>query len=326
MKFTTCRKVVFNFAMCLMLGALLSACSVLDFIGLTSDKTKANHDLFAGVLDNGNFVVSQDGESWQLVSYLAESNTVWNQVMSFNRQLIAMGMNGEVGDSTDGINWRPVLNKDHRIWLYDMEYNNKQYVAVGMGGMIVATPDLKRWTIRQSPTKNWLNNIAYANGSFVAVGANGTIVRSIDKKARKWLLESSPTSEWLSDVEFLNESFFAVGANGTIIYSANGDGWQMIPPLTKHWLYSITSGNGYYLAVGEYATILRSSDGVTWKLLKTNLSNKYVLRSVIYADNKFWIGGSKGLIASSIDGESWTTHETNTARNIDSITHLDINK
>jgi hypothetical protein len=49
---------------------------------------------------------------------------------------------------------------------------------VGLGGVILTSPDGVNWTRQTPPTGNSLNGVTYGNGTFVAVGDCGTILTS----------------------------------------------------------------------------------------------------------------------------------------------------
>jgi photosystem II stability/assembly factor-like uncharacterized protein len=57
-------------------------------------------------------------------------------------------------------------------------YGNGTFVAVGRNGTILTSRDGVNWTRRTSPTRDWLNSVTYGNGRFVAVGDYGTILTS----------------------------------------------------------------------------------------------------------------------------------------------------
>ena len=63
--------------------------------------------------------------------------------------------------------------------LIDITYGNSLFVAVGISGIILTSPDGITWTSRTSNTSNNLYGITYGNGLFVAVGGNGTGSSSI---------------------------------------------------------------------------------------------------------------------------------------------------
>ena len=66
-----------------------------------------------------------------------------NAVTVANGQLLAVGMNGAVSYSTNAMNWSDVYSQDHRVWLYDAIFANSRYVAVGVGGLIVSSANLR---------------------------------------------------------------------------------------------------------------------------------------------------------------------------------------
>jgi hypothetical protein len=70
-------------------------------------------------------------------------------------------------------------------WLEGVTYGNGLFVAVGKNGTILTSPDGVNWTERTSPAKAGLNGVTYGNGLFVAVGRDvgsysdyGTILTS----------------------------------------------------------------------------------------------------------------------------------------------------
>ncbi|MGC8967977.1 MAG: hypothetical protein ACP5JV_06590 [Thermus sp.] len=62
--------------------------------------------------------------------------------------------------------------------LYGVAYGNGTFVAVGWDGTILTSPDGVNWTARTSGTSNNLNAVTYGNGTFVVVGLGGTILTS----------------------------------------------------------------------------------------------------------------------------------------------------
>lgn len=298
------------------LALLLSSCSWI--IAAPTNPSATSKYIVAE--DNGIFQISSDGNAWLKIKP-AESET-WNGLSISNDRVIAVGMSGAISDSNDGVNWSPVVIKDHRVWLYDMIYAKPQYIAVGMGGMVVSSENLKLWQRKTVPTKSWLNSISYGNQVLVASGASGTIISS-KNGGNIWSSESTSTTEWLSQVRFLNQQFIAVGSSGAILSSADGHTWQAHNSATKKWLYTVSYGNERYLAAGADSNVVSSKDGVNWRLLRTNLPKKATIRSMIFANQQFWVVGSNGLVASSSDGVIWQLHSINTSHGLNSIIYFD---
>jgi hypothetical protein len=62
--------------------------------------------------------------------------------------------------------------------LNGVTYGNGLFVAVGRNGIILTSPDGVSWTRQTPPTSNWLYGVTYGNGTFVAVGQSGAILTS----------------------------------------------------------------------------------------------------------------------------------------------------
>jgi hypothetical protein len=89
--------------------------------------------------------------------------------------LTACGGGG--GGGGPGTTWTLRTSRTN-IDLWAVTYGNGTFVAVGNNGVILTSPDGVNWTRRTSPTSYWLNSVAYGNGMFVAVGNYGTILTS----------------------------------------------------------------------------------------------------------------------------------------------------
>lgn len=300
----------------IILALLLSSCSWMS----KAPTTPAATDKYVVAEDNGFFQISTDGDSW--VAIKPAESEIWNSLSLSNNKIIAVGMSGAISDSSDGVNWNPVLIKDHRVWLYDITYAKAQYIAVGMGGMVVGSPTLKNWQRKTVPTRAWLSSVSYGKQTLVASGAGGVILASRDD-GNTWVAESSPTEEWLSSVRFLNQRFIAVGSSGTVLSSVDGHSWESHVSATKKWLYTVSYGNDKYLAAGANASVVSSRDGLNWHVLRTNLPPTTTIHSMIFANQKFWIVGSHGLIANSSDGVDWRINQISTSHGLNAIVYLD---
>ena len=93
-----------------------------------------------------------------------------------NEKFIAVGKNGSLLTSTDGITWD---NKTSGIStdLKEISYGNGVYVAVGNDGTIISSTDTETWTSRDGASGN-LWAIDFGNGTFLTGGND--IYRSYD--------------------------------------------------------------------------------------------------------------------------------------------------
>jgi len=62
--------------------------------------------------------------------------------------------------------------------LYGIAYGNGTFVAVGLDGLILSSPDGITWTQKNSGVIGDLFGITFANNKFVTVGENGIILQS----------------------------------------------------------------------------------------------------------------------------------------------------
>ena len=160
----------------------------------------------------------------------------------FTGQFVALGSNGSVATSFDGLNWtaqHPVL-------------------AAGVTG---------------------LNGIAFGivqgNATYIAVGNGGQIYLSNDL-SQDWQRDTSAnTTADLTSIALLNQGFFVTGANGTLLQNkGDGNGWNAISTgvtstlrATAFMPNAFQPGSIRYVAVGDGGTILTSTDdlvGTSW--------------------------------------------------------------
>ena len=134
----------------------------------------------------------------------------------------------------DNWEWRNPLPTGGTLW--NIEFANGQFLAVGTAGEIMTTPDGVSWSYIVSGTNENLTSVTYRdepeNGLYVAVGEFGTIVTSPDSV--NWTVRDSGIDDALTGVTYGNGTFIAVGfvawtpAIGykeKILSSTNGIDW-----------------------------------------------------------------------------------------------------
>jgi len=158
------------------------------------------------------------------------------------------------GNAGVGGNWTPASSGTAQN-LYGVAFLNSQFVAVGAQGTVVTSPDGITWTVQTSAasaTTNALRAVAYGvvngTGTYVAVGDAGTVLSSTD--AVTWTAQSPPTPQNLNAIAFGPDAqFVAVGAAGTTVYGTTGTSWASNNVGTNQDLYAIAP-NAVYIAVG----------------------------------------------------------------------------
>jgi len=225
---------------------------------------------------------------------------------------------GKLPDPLDSWEWRNPLPTGGTIW--EIEFANNQFLAVGGAGEILTTSDGKSWSYSLSGTDETLNGVAFGNGLYVAVGDAGTIVTSPDSVT--WTERVSGTSERLFGVAYGNGVFITVGFGGVILSSTDGISWDQENSNTTERLADVVFAGNQFMVVGgtpnSSATILTSPDGETWTTRSTPVSQ--FLTEVTYSGSLFAAVGEAGTIITSVDGITWVAQASATFESLEGVT------
>ena len=191
-----------------------------------------------------------------------------NTALSATGTFAAVGQNGAIFTSPDGISWTgqspPVATNLNAVAGYAANQNNAttpglRWVAVGDGGKAVYSTDGINWSVATSTTTTQnLRSIIQVSGSFFAVGDGGTIVSSSD--GNTWSLATSGTTNRLNGISHAG-MYVAVGNSGTILTNS-GSVWVQQTSNTTSDLYQVAAiasvYGSVYVAVGNNGTIVTS--------------------------------------------------------------------
>ena len=292
----------------------------------TNKKIKYNGEMQKPIYIDTNFgqkkVVSED-----VVFKTNKVNESYLAVKYYNEKFYAVGKNGILKVSSDGINWDFIntrFNNDLNDIVYSSELN--LFVAVGNSGTILTSSDGIEWTKRTFVTGSYnIKGIVYSNelNLFVAVSSHTTLTSSF----AGCIATSSDGITWTKQAESVFENgrhmfaitysselnlFVAVGIAtnsnySNVMTSSDGITWTRDSTGTERNLLAVTYSSelNLFVATNEYGRICTSSDGATWTSINTSTNRQ--LRSVIYSSelNLFVIVGYNGTIITSSDGESW---------------------
>lgn len=182
-----------------------------------------------------------------------------------------------------------------------------RFVAVGLGGTILVSPDGVNWTGEPSGTSASRDGVAFG-GRFVAVGFNDTALVSevlVSADGTAWTEVVSPlfARVFLEAVAYGGGKFVAVGTNGSILTSADGIAWTSAASGTVAVLHAVAYGGGRFVAVGEGGVIFTSPDGDTWARESSGTSGS--LHGIAYGGGRFVAVGPNAAVTSA-DGVHWT--------------------
>lgn len=289
------------------------------------------------VYGNGIFVAAESGStygpvkiSWNGLWWLDMSESA-QDVTYGNGMFAAVGRDGSIVTSTDGMNWTSHVTRQTTLNLLDVEFGNNAFVAVGTnqfwltieGNYIVTSREGVNWAVIPVMS-NPLHRIAFLNGTFVALGMEGDLLTSLD--GVQWGKPALGATGWLEEAAYGNGVFVVVGWGDTVLTSLDGITWIVRYSGLHVNFNGVIFAEGMFVATGHipdssappcwfglcaptsYGTILTSFDGINWtqRYLDTNYSS---FSPVEYRNNEFvvvdWMDSTT---LTSPDGINWTTH------------------
>lgn len=288
---------------------------------------------FTGV-DYGNKSFVAVGKAGQIM-YMPENTTQWQSASSFQlnnynsvkflgTKFVAVGDNGMVSLSSDGVNWDNSNSLNVSYKLQDAAGNDSNIIAVGGNGLIYNISFKARVT---SPSVDNLNSIVYANDIYVVVGNNGTIIYSTDGGVL-WNKATSGVYSNLTTVKFLGGKFYTVGDSGVLLVSGDGIHWtqQVVNSGLKLVDIGYDQQNKNYILIGndgKYSRILVSNDLVKWNYYQ-GITTTYLFNRLACGLTKCNIVGNRGMnLVSSDGGENWKILKTNSTEY--TLSTIDVN-
>ena len=160
-------------------------------------------------------VVSADGTTWDPL-YPGIPEQYLNGVAYGNGKFVAVGGEGKVATSPNGITWTPG-NAGMSSSLNGVAFGQQLFVAVGDGGKIFTSPDGMNWIPRTSGSTAVLHRVAYGYEAFAAVGDDGVILVSYN--GFDWSPHDSGTSFDLFGTVAGKGTFIVGGNSGILLQS-----------------------------------------------------------------------------------------------------------
>lgn len=207
---------------------------------------------------------------WSPATTLPAGLTNLTSVIHDGASFIALGDNGSIIRSTDGLTWEAATAiAGPPATMNALTVGAGAYVAVGNSGEIYTntTADISAaWTLQTqtSGTTENLYGVSYLNGKFIAVGASGVLLTSTD--AIIWTRQTSNAgANTLRQVAYGAGTYVAVGNADVIVSSTDAITWELPhadPTIGAESFHAITFGpDAQFIAVGTVGTIIYSTTG-----------------------------------------------------------------
>ena len=241
------------------------------------------------------------------------------QITYLNGQFIALGGEGTVLTSPDGITWRQANGTDSHDPYQGISFGNGHYILswgylAGTGTFMLASSNSMDWSpYMANPPSNQSADqyipLLYTNGLFLGVGdatnqSGSAIFTSPD--GTNW---TQRASGHYGSMAYGKGVFVAV--SGIISVSTNGMDWFQLSLPTLPSLDSVAYGNGIFVAIfsSGSASFITSVDGTNWVNRASGLSTPFTRGShgVGFGNGKFVsLDYSGNNFRSSADGIHWS--------------------
>lgn len=255
--------------------------------------------LYVAVGNEGMLLTSPDGTAWTgRVS--GTSNNLRGATFFKNRFVVVGEEDesgATILTSTDATAW---IRSTAPGNLFGLAHNGERLVAVGDDGVVVTSLDGLTWTnvfnaTRPNPAGNRdLNAVTWGGGRFVAVGRDGRVI--VSSNGLDWA-SASFSSPNLHGVAYGNGLYVAVARAGGVAYSTNATNWESFRLDNADEFSDVGFGGGEFIAIGENGMMFTSTNGIHW--IPRITSCQYDLRAVLYAEGSFRIAGDNETILQS---------------------------
>ena len=148
-----------------------------------------------------------------------------NSIYYGNGKYVAVGIDGKMAYSTDGITWTAVADSTFgSSYIESICYGNRKFVAGGYKGKMAYSTDGVTWTAVANSIFNYddIYSTCYGNGKFVAGGRGGKMAYSTDGITWTKVDNSTFGSSYIESICYGNGKFVAGGYDGKMAYCQVG--------------------------------------------------------------------------------------------------------
>jgi hypothetical protein len=252
--------------------------------------------------DFHNIATSPDGVNWTEIAPATEPSPY--AALIYNSGFRAFTLTGHIVSSVNGTpgTWTTLATADVATRINRVAANSTRYVAVGVGGQILRTTDLRTWSERIPDGSYSPTGAAFGSGKLVLAGEQ-TFYVSSDTGATFARVDTAVGG--LGPVRFFNGAFFAPanaadGSSGALLRSTDGTNWTTVLSAASP-VNDVAFGNNRYVATPHWV----STNGVSWTMTSFVFSPNPDPGPVVFGNGIFLAAG-EGQTYRSTDGASWT--------------------
>lgn len=283
----------------------------------------------AAVGDGGALVTSTDGTVWSARGWgpstpsptIAIYGIVWA-----NGKLLVVGDQGEIrtsaGGSPGALTWtRQTSGLGTGSYLAGVAWTGSLYIAVGIAGTIVTSPDGVSWTPATSGTAEVLRAVAWTSSRALAVGNAGRV--QISTNGTTWTFAPALTTAGLNAVAWASGVNRVIAADGgSVLTSLQDTGWTIRATGTTQPLYGIIWAGNKFVTVGSGGVVALSTDGASWTVGGTGAGTDVLLSVAWNGSNTFaavGYGPNGAILRTSADANLWATKTSSATATLYSV-------
>lgn len=203
----------------------------------------------------------------------------------------------------------------------DLVWANDQFVAVGKNGLVMTSPDGMTWTTHRWRSADDLSVVTWDGHQYLAAGKVGLLLSSPDGMTWKESYSAQLQEWIPIRLRFLDDHFYLVGLKhlfkeqnlATALFSSeNGVDWSLVENTPANTV-DIASGNGQQVIVSRNGSAYRLNTQGEWQqtILKDwgdkyrgGRDNSIVWNGLQYVALVDGLG-SGSVLATSVDGLNW---------------------
>ena len=247
-----------------------------------------------------------------------------------------IAVTGSAGMWTD---WEWLNPRPQGRWLGGLASSDSLVVAVGDGGVILASANGVNWEIVHSQSGAYLLDVTWTGDQFVAVGGQyywaktshpptpsyGIILTSPD--GLEWTVCHESGLRYFTKVIYNGDQILAIGVKGLTVTSPDGFTWSehVIEEPWESGMFDVAWNGSVYAAIGgidwglgSMITIYHSEDGATWTEAQIDDPPIYQFDSIVWGDGRF-LAYADWTALSSPDGVLWTEETRNLGVGVDEV-------
>ncbi len=213
-----------------------------------------------------------------------------------------------------GVSWEIIYSNIHNQITKVAVKPNGQFVAVGLGGLIMTSNDMANWTVRQKGyVKGNVNSISIVSESIAYIAGDFSTIAKTSNNGQTWTTYplNHPYHLYNYTINHLSEDIGFIGNSSYRIIKTD-DGWETntMSSSTSYQnraIVFVDENTGFAAGNPNGGGLYKTTNqGETWEALSTGIGNFFWLDLVaVGTDTLYGIATSQSFLRSFDGGDTW---------------------